>query len=436
MLRDLYDNPVSTTVPAALDAVDEFARQFLGYGQGAGIVLKAAEADPGWAYGQALAAGLWMFMESPAGLPKAKRHAEAARSARRDATDREAAVTAAILAWVEGDMDRALALHEAIARDHPRDIVATKIGQYHYFNRGDGDGILRLADAILPEAGDVGFVHGMRAFGLEQTHRLAEAEEAGRHATAMNRADPWAHHAVAHVMETQGRVEEGIAWMTDLADTWDGCNSFMLTHNWWHTALFHIDREAPDAALDLYDTRVWGVWKDYSQDQINAVSLLARLELAGLDVGDRWQDVADHLMGRTSDQVNGFLDLQYLYGLARAERQPAAEALLENLRRKANAVARPFDRLVWAETVLPAAEGLMAYAAGAYDRAADRLGRARQTLVRAGGSHAQRDLFEQIWLDALERAGRREDAAAAWRSRADARPTLGHLSRRAAALGA
>ena len=83
--------------------------------------------------------------------------------------------------------------------------------------------------------------------------------------------------------------------------------------------------------LRLYDRQVWGVVKDYSQDQINAVSLLARLELAGVDVGDRWQDVASHLAARLHDHVLPFLDVQYLYGLARAGR-PEADALLRQHR--------------------------------------------------------------------------------------------------------
>ena len=48
---------------------------------------------------------------------------------------------------------------------------------------------------------------------------------------------------------------------------------------------FLIDLDRTDEALQLYDRRVWGVWKEFCEDQINAVSLLARLELRGVDVG-------------------------------------------------------------------------------------------------------------------------------------------------------
>ena len=86
--------------------------------------------------------------------------------------------------------------------------------------------------------------------------------------------------------------------------------------------------------LELYDRHCWGVAKDYSQDQVGAVSLLARLEIAGIDVGTRWQDLGDHLAPRAHDTVQPFLTLQYLYGLARAGRAEAA-ALLESVRRAA-----------------------------------------------------------------------------------------------------
>ena len=97
---------------------------------------------------------------------------------------------------------------------------------------------------------------------------------------------------VAHCLEARGKMLEGVAFLESMSDTWESCNSFMYTHNWWHLALFLIDLDRADEALALFDKRVWGVWKEFCEDQINAISLLARLELRGVDVGDRWADVA------------------------------------------------------------------------------------------------------------------------------------------------
>src|SRR3546814_2560809 len=80
----------------------------------------------------------------------------------------------------------------------------------------------------------------------------------------------------------------------------------MLTHNWWHAALFASDADRPDLALRFYDDHVWGVLKGYSQDQVNAAALLVRLEFAGLDVGHRWRDVADHVGARGPGPVEPF----------------------------------------------------------------------------------------------------------------------------------
>ncbi|NEN39713.1 tetratricopeptide repeat protein, partial [Escherichia coli] len=140
----------------------------------------------------------------------------------------------AVQAWVDGDVACAVSLHEEQAREHPRDLASLKLGQYHLFNRGDSPGMLRLALAALPAAGDVPYLHGMAAFAWEQCHLLVEAEAAARKAIEMRRKEPWAHHALAHVMLTQGRIAEGHAFLQDVSSTWTGLNSFMVTHNWWH----------------------------------------------------------------------------------------------------------------------------------------------------------------------------------------------------------
>jgi len=144
-------------------------------------------------------------------------------------------------AWVGGDMAATLAILEQITDHWPRDVFALKLAMYHYFNLGWSEKMLAVCQKVLPANAENGYLYGCLAFGLEQTHELRAAEGVGRRAVEVNRRDPWAHHAVAHVLEIEGRIGEGVAWMEVLSDTWAGCNSFMLGHNWWHIALFNLD---------------------------------------------------------------------------------------------------------------------------------------------------------------------------------------------------
>lgn len=403
MTTDTLGNPVTAAGARTLAGIDDFIHGFLSYQTSAVNVLSAAEADPQSCLANAYAAMAWMFLEAPEAPGKAALFVARALAASDGATAREAALARMVAAWAAGDVPAATALCEDVARAHPTDLVAIKVGQYHLFNAGDAPGMLRMALHALPACADRPYVHGMVAFGYEQCHLMAEAEAAARRALDIEPTDPWAHHALAHVMLTGGRIDEGIAFMEGASPSWADLNSFMRSHNWWHLALFHISRGRGTDALRAYDAHVWGIAKTYSQDQVGAASLLVRLELAGIDVGDRWDDVADHVAARGGDTVSPFLSLQYLYALARAGRAGACD-LMAAIRDRAAAPAH--DRAAWAEVALPVAEGILAYHRGDFGGAVARLARGLPRMGEVGGSHAQRDLFEQIHLDALIRAGR------------------------------
>lgn len=423
---DSLGNPVTLDDAASLARVDDFVQGLLRYEPRAARLLEIAEQESG-ALVQAYAAALQMFAETPDAPKLALPHIARAQAAAPRATPREQRFVAAIAAWVAGDIDRAIALHVEQSAEFPRDLVSVKLGQYHLFNRGDAPAMLRLARTVLPAAGEVPQLHGMLAFGWEQCHYLREAEAAARQALTGEPGEPWAHHALAHVMLTEGRLQEGQQFLVEMAPHWADLNSFMRTHNWWHAALFAIELEQFDDALRLYDQEVWGVLPAYSQDQINAVSLLARLELAGADVGARWQDLATWLAPRVADQVLAFLDLQYLYGLARAGR-PEADLLLSNLAQRA---AQDTD---WREIALPAARGLVAHARGRHAEAARALGPALPRLREIGGSHAQRDLFQQIYIDALARSGQLAEAQHLVQQQARLLPASRRLERQGRSL--
>src|SRR5205085_7495872 len=93
-----------------------------------------------------------------------------------------------------------------------------------------------------------------RAFALEECGDYAAAEPDGRAAIEIDPADVWGTHAVAHIMEMQGRHREGVAWLDELERHWSGGNN-LLHHLWWHRAMFHLERGEIDAVLSLYDRR-------------------------------------------------------------------------------------------------------------------------------------------------------------------------------------
>lgn len=403
MTTDLYGLPITTQNPQTLQGINDFIHGFIAYETKAPNIIPTADADPACGLANAYAAMLWMFLEAPAAPAKAAPYMARARSAD-PSTQREAQVIETIGHWVDGDIPAMLAGCDAITNDHPRDVTMLKLAQYHLFNTGDAAGMLRFALKALPDAVDIPYVHGMIAFGYEQCHLLDDAEAAARRAMSLRHDEPWAHHALAHVMLTQGRVSEGAAFLESVAGTWQPLNSFMRSHNWWHLALFYLSQGRHDDVRCAYDTHIWGLAKDYSQDQVGAVSLLARMEFAGVSVGDRWADVADHIALRGQDTVNAFLTLQYLYALGRTAK-PEAQSLMAAIKARA-ADTRQHDHIAWAEVALPAARGIIAHSKGDWPTAITLLGQALPRMAECGGSHAQRDLFEQIHLDALVHDGR------------------------------
>ncbi|WP_157217397.1 tetratricopeptide repeat protein [Flavisphingomonas formosensis] len=403
MPADLWGNAVSEGSRAALAAIDAFAGGLVAYEARAATILAAAEADATHPLVATWAGVLTLLGEHEAAVQAARPWLAAAEAGLDRANPRERRHFVALRAWIDGAIDEAILELETLVAEYPRDLTALKLLHYHLFNRGDFPGLLRTAELAVAAAPELAYVHGMAAFGYEQLHLLDEAEAAARRALSIEPREPWAQHALAHVMLTEGRIDEGIGFLETARPGWTRLNSFMLTHLWWHLALFYLSAGREADALAAYDDQVWAVAKDYSQDQIGAVSLLARLEMGGVAVGARWQDLGTHLAARKTDVVQPFLSVQYLYGLARAGREEA-DALLDAIAAAAADKERQ-DRLVWQQVALPLAQGLVAHARGGFAAAAEQLADVLPRLIRLGGSHAQRDLFEIVLLDARIRSG-------------------------------
>lgn len=399
MLHCARGLPVSTDSQAAVDAIDGFIHALLAHTDTALVALDAPKADPDGVLANTAAAALMMFGETGQSAAMARPFLDRAFANEANATEREQLLLRAVDAWARNEIRRALGIHAMIAQHWPQDIFNVKLAQHHCFNKGDAAGLRRFAEDARPVEADEAYLQGMLAFGLEQTGDLRGAERAAREATEREELNPWAHHAVAHVLFTEDRHAETVDFLTSVSPVWEPCSTFMYTHNWWHAALAALKDGGADRALELYDERIWTRDIGQIQPQVNAASLLARLEMTGIDVGSRWEPVAEKSAEHIGDHVNGFLDLHFVTALAGAGREAETSAMMESLEACAAERARDGD-LTWRYVVLPAARGIVAHARRDYSEAATQLDRAMPGLHEAGGSHAQRTLFSEMLADA------------------------------------
>ena len=211
------------------------------------------------------------------------------------------------------------------------------------------------------------------------------------------------------MLEAQGRRSEGIQWLTTLAPNWEGAHN-LQHHLWWHCALFKLEHGDHAAVLELYDTRFRDLAApltvaspDVYIDVQNSASILFRLQRLGVDVGNRWEELADKAEARIGDCLSAFTLPHWLMALTATGRTAAAERMIEAVRVFANGrgTVPPIVR----DYVLPIAEAQLAHAAGRHAEAVALMRPAIGGMYQLGGSHTQQDVLEQLFVDAALKAG-------------------------------
>ncbi|MBU6156761.1 MAG: tetratricopeptide repeat protein [Alphaproteobacteria bacterium] len=428
--RDAFGLEVTNAAPETVAALDTFGHEWIAYGPDLGGVIAAATRDPSCRLATAYAALLHMSLEAAEGHAAAHPFLARLHDGQGPLTPREQAILEAALHWGAEAYGASLAAFERAVSHAPGDIVAAKWGQYLAFNLGDAGAMLRLGQAVATTRPDIPESWGMLAFAREQSHDLGRAEAAARKALAMKPSEAWAQHALAHVFETTGRLDEGIAMLEAAAPAWATRSIFMAGHNYWHLALFNLDRDDPARALAIWDTHLWGRWPEFAQEQIGAISLLWRLELRGVDVGNRWQAVAAHVAARADEHLWPFHDMHYVHALARNGDMERTRTFLRTLAQKADAAGG-----VWSAVAAPLAGAIVDAAQGRFADAATVMEHLLPQLHLIGGSHAQRDIFVQAWIDAAFRAGQSARLRPVLEGRARARPSVGVHRRDLGRLG-
>ncbi len=413
--------------PESAAALDRAVADYYGLtGDPVGILKQALDRDPAFALGAVAIAALYLIGGFRGDHPEVAKSLGAAAAAISGASARERRHLAAAKAWAEGRMSAAILGWEDILVDHPTDALALRLAQDAYFFLGRSHAIRDCAARVLP-AWDrdnplASFLLGLYAFGLEETGELGRAEEFARAALDRNPRDAWATHALAHVMETANRQDEGIAFLKGSRPFW-GRAHFMAGHNGWHLALYLIEQERFAEVLADYDRfTAPKLADDATLDRIDAASLLWRLELAGVDVGERWGPVAGQWMAHVDDHLLAFNDLHLALAASRSKDQGD----VERLRRSLDAYERfggGDNRQVTVEVGRRLIDGVLAFAAGDYGGAIEAILPVRYDAIRVGGNHAQRDIVNLTLIAAAERSGQWNLARALIAERLGVRPT-------------
>ncbi|EFL87890.1 tetratricopeptide repeat protein [Ahrensia sp. R2A130] len=332
--------------------------------------------------------------------------------ARRPVTAREMVFLTALSDYSSGNPRRAADALDQSLMHHRNDMLAMKLVQAIRFMLGDATGMRASIELCLPHFDKngpaFGYALGCHAFTLEETGDYYNAELIGRKAVALCPDDAWGLHAVAHVHDMTNAIDDGIEWLSNRRSAWAHCNNFRY-HVWWHLALMRLDRGEIDAVFELYDRHIRADHTDDYRDISNAASLLARLELDGHKVGNRWEELADLCEKRTDDGCLAFADLHYVLALTGGGRDDATQRLISRMKRDSRMEASE-TAAIFAKPGLDAAQGLEAFGEGDFVSAFRHLAGGRDAMCDIGGSHAQRDVFEQLTIEAALRGGYHDSA--------------------------
>lgn len=314
--------------------------------------------------------------------------------------------------WAASNHKGATRVLETIATLYPEDVSALKLNQETLFMLGESMQMRNSLAGSLRHMSEKnplkGFVHGMFSFALEESNMYPASKREALIALDMNPNDSWAIHNYAHCLEMEAHYEEGLKWMLDRQVDWEPCQ-MLACHQFWHTALFHLNQNNLAEACDLLSSEVLKRFNNTAFGLHDGASMLMRWELVNLfdrvepakkvnDSGNkmelnakRWDLVYEFCNEHKHDHLVGFNDAHIMMGLLGSNKIQEAREFLDSM-----------DTVkslhLGQEVVKPLCQALLEFKLANYERCVQLIEPIRFEIIHIGGSHAQRDIFEQLLL--------------------------------------
>ena len=236
---------------------------------------------------------------------------------------------------------RSFAIWRQILDAEPTDLLAFRICDTIWFRHGQTASILEQADRVTPrwspDLPGYDCCQTIWAFAHEEAGDTKGAERAIDAALERDPTNYFAHHVKAHVLDTDCRAARGQRVARQPVVHWSLGNN-LIHHLWWHRTLMQLDLGERDAVLASYDQNIRNfadpmtkATPDHYVDLQNATALLWRLEQLGLDVGNRWEELADKAEARIGEAGHLLMVPHLMMALAATGRDAAAARFLAAL---------------------------------------------------------------------------------------------------------
>jgi hypothetical protein len=407
----------SSVAAEVAETWESFCHRFLTRRSGDSEALHAViEADPGFAAARAVGA-LFAGIGGDASFDAASELA-AARLGRADQAW-ERSLVAVTGATVEGGMWAAFDDWMRHTDDHPGDLLGFDVaGLLLVMSTHPVDEVgTRLHEMVrraLDAAGEHPMLVGLQAMVAQEQGRLDDAERLAARALEIDPTGFDGAHPMAHVHFEAGDHVDGLAWLDGWLPSADQESPFR-SHLVWHAALHELELGRADDVLVRFGSCTA---RGGAGGLFDGSSLLWRCQLLGhAEPGsDPGEIRVSEMVAPMRESVPfTFVGAHVVIGLA-------TDHDAEGLRRFA-ADAAGFTPPGAAEILPDLALGFAAFVEGDHASASEHLLRRERDFPRLGGSHAQREVFEDTLSHALIGAGRLEEASGRLQARLDRRPS-------------
>ena len=423
--KDRYGYPLSTGSGSAAAHYVEGMDLLLSQNFGAEQRLEdAIEADEGFA----VAHGALAFLHMTRGqVPQARESAHRARDLSPGISPREKRQVETVALWAEGKGIQSLTLIREHLLEFPRDAMLLRLAQRLYMLGCSGSGspnfpqeLMALLKSVAEDYGDDWSFLGQYAFAHHETGSYDEALRLAERSLEIYPLNAAACHSVTHVFFERGDAGGGGVFLGGWLPGFDKRASYHV-HLSWHLALFELAVGRYQKALDLYESDIRpSVVAKSPSSLADSASLLWRLQIySGTPPPKPWDEVREQALAAAANTGPAFRDAHACLAFAAASDDDGLSRIAAGwgkLAEDGNPLA--------SEVMAPMIHGIEAFGHGDYQRAVDCLEPVIPQLVRIGGSHAQREVFEDTLLESYLRAGSFVEAETMLRSRLKRRASV------------